>query len=232
MISKTLLKGSLAVAGCLLFGLSAQAATVFIDFGTTANDGGVAVSGAGTTVTGIVLSPSPFVFDSGLLQITTTGGSLECDLGVTAATCGDNVGLSTSNAYGLGVGDGRIDNPAGTSETLIIAPTALAISQGWTFALTQFSVTGFSGAEVVDFSTDGTNHTFTAPTTNVPLDTSAALNDSFASTLVFSTDTTDNYSLATISFNQVQGAVPEPATFGFIGLGLAAIGFARRKMAR
>ena len=154
----------------------------------------------------------------------TGSASVECDLGANTGTCGDSTGLSTSNAYGLGVGDGRI----ATGETL-----TLTVQPGFNVTnveLISFTVTGFSSGEVATFVLDGgATNSYDAPGGNPPYTDTTDVN--FAHTLVFSASN-GNYSLASLDLEITTATLPEPATFGLAGLALIGMAAAGRKLRR
>jgi hypothetical protein len=211
--------------GCLVFGVgSARASNTFItpDFGTGSGVTGFAwpgTSGAGTTTTGVALT-GPIDLDGGAIVITGSA-AVECDLGATAGTCGTSTGLTTSNAYGLGVGDGRI----GVGETL-----TLTVQPGFNVTnveLISFTVTGFSSGEIATFVLDGgSTNSYDAPGGNPPFTDTVDLN--FTNKLVFGASN-GNYSLASLDLEITTANLPEPATFGVTGLALLIVGAARLK---
>jgi hypothetical protein len=225
----TFFGGNLAVIGCFfLAALSAPAATITIDFGTGAGVSSAwpGTSGASNSATGVAL-PFPLSLDGGALQITTTpGNSLFCDVGATAGTCGTATGLTTSTAYGLGVGNGRVD----AGEFI-----RLTVNSGFTATLDSFSLTGFGSDTVTEQATYRINGggvtMLTAPGTNVPLDT-FTVNQAF-NNVAFGASA-GNYSLASLTLDVVSTTTlptttPEPATLGLAGMALLGVGLAGRR---
>ncbi len=213
-------KNAAALCLAVAFGaVSAKATSVSYDFGS---DTGMSTSGASNSTTGVSLT-TPFTLNktfANSIVITTSAGGLFCAVGVTANTCGNSTGLSTSNAYGLGVGDGRID--VGDTLTFTAQP-------GFLVKLTSFAVTGFSGSEQVLYSVNGGSATvINAPVTNVALDSFSGGGVAFQ-TLAFGAGNAGNYSLAQITFDVT--AVPEPATYVLVGGAMMVFSFLRRRRA-
>jgi hypothetical protein len=212
------------VIGLCLAAMSAQATTVTINFGsgTGVFSPWLDTSDASNSTGGVVLT-SPLLLDGGILEITASGGSLECDRGVTADTCGTSTGLTTSTAYGLGVGNGRING----SETI----TLTLLDSAYDVSLTSFGLTGFSQGEAATYTIDGTPHRVDAPFTNVAFDTYTVGTD--FTTVVWSVPPGNdgNYSLADITLNVTPSSVPEPATLGLVGLALVGLSLLSRRIA-
>lgn len=207
---------ALSVLALSLFAgtFSAQAATITYNFGS---DTGKTTSNASNSTSGVSLT-TPFALGSAL-RITTSSGGLFCAVGVTANTCGNSTGLSTSTAYGLGVGDGRI----GVGETL-----TFTAQSGFVVRLVSFAVSGFSGTEQLLYSINGgANTVINAPGTNVALDTFTAANPVFT-TLAFTAGNSGNYSLSQITVD-VTANNPEPGTMALIGGGLLLLARFRRR---
>jgi hypothetical protein len=226
------------VSACAVFGVvTASAAQITFDFGSGANvvNWPTPDSPASGSSTGVTI-PNPLLLDGGLLEITGTSGgnsaNVYCDAGTNANRCGDATGLSTSTAYGLGVGTtttggGRVD--PGEALTITVLGANLTVE------LVGFSVTGFNGVESLQYSLDGgTAVTHNAPPTNVARDSVNGIDLDFANTLTFNVtpQNTGNFSLASLTLNVTQNTVPEPATFGLAGLAIAAIAIARKRFAR
>ena len=226
-------KSVLFAAGAAVLALSAipaKASTTF-DFGLGTNVSSTwpGSSNASATNSGAAVAlPNPLLLDGGLLEITGSS-TVECQEGVTVGTCADATGLSGADAYGLGVGDHRVD--AGESLTVTILGANLTV------VLDGFTVTGFGGSSAESFTYQaGSNSAVTvnSPNPNPGSVTIGSINQDFSgSTLVF-TGVTNNFSLAslTLDITQNQSSVPEPATFGLAGLAIAGLGFARRRLAR
>jgi len=227
-----LIRCALMLAVSLMIAFSAFAIPVTYNFGTGSgvSSSWQPTSGASNSSTGVTIG-YPVILNSGSLQITGIGGLVFCDQGVTAFTCGTSTGLTTSTAYGLGIGNGRID---ATSEELIFTVTDPA---NWIVSLTDFSVTGFGSSSLTEqlryLLNPGSSVVISAPGTNVALDT-YSVNSSPFTTLTFSAPA-GNYSLAEVTFNITRNntstPVPEPATILFLGSGIIGIGLAswRRK---
>jgi hypothetical protein len=225
------------VFGCVFLGaFSAQAGVVTIDanFGTGAGVSGFAwpgTSNAGTTTNGVTLT-GPIFLDGGAIKITGSA-AVECALGVTASTCGTATGLSDTTAYGLGIGNGRID--VGETLTLTVEPGfGITNVELLDFSLTGFTTDGAPGgvAEKAIFSLDGaSNQTFTATGSSSATPKTDTPDENFASTLTFGSSA-GNYSLASIDLKITSTNTPEPATFGLAGLTLVALGLAGRRFRR
>jgi hypothetical protein len=213
-------KSFMFTLGALALGagaLSVQGAVITYDFGNPGTIGHT-VSDASNSTNGINIGP--ISLDGGILEITAQGGTLDCAVGTNANRCGDATGLSNSTAYGLGVGNGRVDG----TETL----TLTLLDPDYAVSLVSFSLTGFSGTEAVTYTIDGTPSTYDAPVTNVPRDT-VAVGTSFADDVVWSIPVGNggNYSLASLTLSITP--TPEPATFGMIGFALAGLSLMARR---
>jgi hypothetical protein len=223
------------LAMCLIIAFPTFATSVTYNFGmgtgvTSPTWPGYSNAATGSASAIGVLINTPIVLDSGSLQITGSG-TVDCAQGTATGTCGYNSSPSTSQAYGLGIGDGRIND---TSEQLIFTVIDPA---DWTVSLYDFSVTGFSPNETVRYVLDnGSPNTFPGPTPNVGLDTPNpnTINHNPFTTLTFSA-AAGSYSLAEVTFDITRknssSPVPEPATILFLGSGIIGIGLAswRRK---
>jgi hypothetical protein len=219
----------------VLGGVTVRAGTVTItpNFGTGTGVTGFTwpgTSNASGSTTGVPLT-GPIELDGGALVIT-GNASVDCAVGTTAGTCGDATGLSNLTAYGLGIGDARIDS--GETLTITVQPGFNVISvELVSFSLTGFTTNGAPGGvpEVATFVLDGgstNSFTATGSSTATPKTDTPDLN--FTNTLLFGSSA-GNYSLASLDLivTTADSTAPEPATFGLAGLALAAIGVARRK---
>ena len=224
---KVLWPGAYIVSG-ILFASCASAANVTIDFGAPLGviSGWALTSAASSSSTGVPI-PNPLLLHLGELEVSGTGGSVFCAAGTFPGRCGTAVGLTTGTAYGIGVGNGRVEG----AETLVIT----LLDAHYHVKLLSFSLSGFSGAEAATYTIDGTPATVTAPVTNVALDTftvTAGAGVEFTDSLVFSVPSgnTGNFSLSRLTLDVVHA--PEPATFGLGGLALIGFGLTLRRKRR
>src|SRR3954468_22344229 len=99
-----------ALMGSLLLTTSAFATPVTISFGlgTGIVSAWQSTSNSSNSTVGVAIA-NPILLHAGELQVTGSGGNLFCAQGVVAGTCGTGGGLTTGTAYGLGVGNGRVD---------------------------------------------------------------------------------------------------------------------------
>ncbi len=215
-------KGALLVAG-LLAAVSANAATVLFDFGAGTNisspypGSSNAINGAALTI-----GTQPILLDGGILEVTGSG-SLTCVTGATANTCGTPSTDTGSTAAGLGVSGGS-DNRLDGTETITIT----LLNHNYTVSLVSFGLTAFTSGETATYKADsGAANTLSATGTGLQIDTLGS-QLAFTNTLTFAVGT-GNYDLGQVSLNITQNAVPEPATFGLVGIALAGIGLVRRR---
>jgi hypothetical protein len=217
--------------GCLIWGCAgARAGTLIIDanFGTGSGVSSAwpGTSNASGSTTGVPLT-TPITLDGGGLLITGSS-TVECAVGTTAGTCGDATGLSDATAYGLGIGDARLD--VGETLTITVEPGFNIVS----VELVSFSLTGFTAdgglngtAEKATFVLDGgSTNTFTATGSASATPKTDTVDESFTHTLVFGSSD-GNYSLAELDL--IVTTAPEPATFGLAGLALLGFGLARKR---
>ncbi len=230
----TNLMGRLAMGCLFLTAVSARAGTILVnvDFGTGSGVSGFSwpsTSNASGSTTGVALA-GPIKLDGGAIVIT-GNGTVECAVGVTANTCGTSTGLSNLTAYGLGVGNARID--VGDTLTLTVqSGFGVTNVELVSFSLTGFTNDGAGGSpEVAAFSLDGgaaNLFTATGPSTATPkTDNPSGAN--FVNTLRFGSNA-GNYSLASLQLQVT--TTPEPATMGIVGLALVGCGLLGRRSRR
>jgi hypothetical protein len=220
--------------GSLVFGaVSASAGIVTIDFGTGANVVGPypGDSNASNSEVGVGAGFSSLGLDGGLFVIRGANGSgaenVFCDQGTATGDCGADIGgsLTGSTAYGLGVGNGRVD--PGETLTLTVVGGNLSV------ILESFSVSGFSNGEELQYSLDGrTAAVVDGPANNTGLDTVTVTAGTFANTIKFSIPAGNegNFSLSSLTLSVTQNPVPEPATFSLAGFALLGIGMVGRRL--
>jgi hypothetical protein len=200
-----------------LFAVASASASTLIDFGagsgiTSTYPGGgvtnVPTNGAGIDITG------PIVLDGGALDVTGSG-TLECVAGTTITKCGDTSDVTNTTAAGLGVGSNRVT--VGQTITFTVEP-------GYTATLVSFAVDAFTSTpvqEVASYSINGGTAVDVNAAASPALQTTTLGIPTAFTTLTFGA-VTGNYDLAQLTLNIA--AIPEPASFGLVGLALA--GFA------
>jgi hypothetical protein len=197
--------------------------TVSFGIGTGIVSAWPGTSNASASTTGVAVL-NPIVLHLGELQVTGSGGSLFCAQGTTPGSCGTGFGLTTANAYGLGVGNARVDG----TEAIILS----LVNPNFNVKLIDFTLTGFSGSEQVTYTINGTPTTVSAPATNVAADVfsvNGGLGTAFTNSVTFSVPAGNggNFSLARLTLDVT---APEPATLGLCGAAFLALGLIRRRI--